>query len=463
MNTNIYIYTAILIIMLAVPSVAALGQGNYSAGELDELMAPIALYPDPLLAQIFPAATYLDQLKTAAQFSGGTSAIDSQSWDVSVKAVAHYPEVLDMMVKNPDWTIAIGQAYVNQPADVMKSVQRLREKAKLNGNLTSNAQQQVTTANGAIAIVPTQPQYVYVPQYSSQVYYESAPEYGVSPWVTFGAGLLIGAWLNNAINWNNNNIYYHGWHGGGWVGNSRPHVDWHNNHYVNNNWNNRPVPVDRNINRQNIQPYRNQIHQNVGTYKPPLRPGTYPGAGVRPGVPSTRPAQPLVPGAGRQRPGVVPGTRPAQPARPGAGQRPAMPTVPGAQPTRPGGPGAGVTRPGVVPGTRPAQPARPGAGGQRPSMPNVPSARPTAPSVRPSAPATRPSAPSARPSAPSARPSGPTTRPSAPSARQSRPATRPSGGVSRPSTGRPSGAGSGGQRGGGGGGRRGGDGGRRGR
>ncbi len=165
MRANVNIYVAILVVALVLSSVTAWGQGKYTPGELDELLGPIALYPDPLLAQILPASTFLDQLTAAAQFGGGTSAIDSQPWDVSVKAVAHYPDVLNMMVSNPDWTTAIGQAYVNQPADVMASIQRLRAKAQAMGNLTSNAQQQVTMENGGIAIVPEQPQYIYVPQY----------------------------------------------------------------------------------------------------------------------------------------------------------------------------------------------------------------------------------------------------------------------------------------------------------
>lgn len=355
MLTNIYKCIVIMVVLLVVSSTTVWGQGRYTAGELDELFGPIALYPDPLLAQILPASTYLDQLNEAARFREGPSAIDSQPWDVSVKAVAHYPEVLDMMVKNPDWTISIGQAYVNQPGDVLNSIQRLREKAELMGYLSSNAQQQVATENGLITIVPAQPQYIYVPQYNPQVVYvEPAPQYGTSPWITFGAGLLIGAWLNNNINWYNHSIYYHGWHGGGWISHSRSYVDWHNRHYVNNNWNNRPVPVDRNINRHNTQAYRSQIQRNVGTYKPPMRPGTYPEPGRRPNVPSTRPSQPST-----------------------------RPSVPG-------------TRPGY-PGTRPGQPT---------TRPSQPTTRPSQPSARPTHPTTRPGQPSVRPSSPPTRPSG---------------------------------------------------------
>src|SRR5262249_30347789 len=107
-------------------------QRNFTAAELDELLAPIALYPDPLLAQILPAATYIDQLVEASQLLGGSvndSLINSQSWDASVKAIAHYPPVLQMMTQKSDWTIALGQAVVTQPTDVKNAIQRLRAEA----------------------------------------------------------------------------------------------------------------------------------------------------------------------------------------------------------------------------------------------------------------------------------------------------------------------------------------------
>jgi hypothetical protein len=103
---------------------AALPDDRFSEAELDELLAPIALYPDPLLAQVVPAATFIDQLEEANRVLGGSSddnAISGQQWDVSVKSVAHYPQILQMMVDKRDWTTALGQAYVNQSTDVGKS------------------------------------------------------------------------------------------------------------------------------------------------------------------------------------------------------------------------------------------------------------------------------------------------------------------------------------------------------
>src|SRR5215470_2486730 len=130
---------------------------KYSDAELDEMLAPIALYPDPLLAQMIPAATFFDQLEEAQRTLNGKSDDDliaNQNWEVSVKSVAHYPQVLRMMVDKQDQTIAIGQAYVAQPQDVAKSLQRLREEARDAGNLTTTKQQQVITEGDAIKIEP---------------------------------------------------------------------------------------------------------------------------------------------------------------------------------------------------------------------------------------------------------------------------------------------------------------------
>src|SRR5450631_2069625 len=173
------------------------GYENYSADQLDNLLAPIALYPDPLLAQVLPASTFVDQIDEAARYvrAYGQNGVDNQDWDVSVKAVAHYPAVLDMMADKIDWTTALGQAYVNQSTDVMSSVQRLRRMASDQGNLASNTQQQVIVQPSYIQIWPAQPQYVYVPVYNPAYVYYRRPSPGVF-FITFGTGLFIGAWLN---------------------------------------------------------------------------------------------------------------------------------------------------------------------------------------------------------------------------------------------------------------------------
>src|SRR5438094_6079272 len=99
--------------LMRASATSALPDNRFSNAELDELLAPIALYPDPLLAQVVPAATFVDQLEDAQRVLGGSTddnTIGNQNWDVSVKSVAHYPQILQMMVEKRDWTTALGQA-----------------------------------------------------------------------------------------------------------------------------------------------------------------------------------------------------------------------------------------------------------------------------------------------------------------------------------------------------------------
>src|SRR5208282_1120836 len=131
---------------LAVSLRAQAPGAEYAPDQLDQLIGPIALYPDPLVALILPASTVPSDISLAAQYlaaNGDPSQIDSQPWAQSVKGLAHYPEVLKWMNDNPDWTRALGAAFAMQPADVMKSVQQLRAKALAAGTLRSTAQQNI--------------------------------------------------------------------------------------------------------------------------------------------------------------------------------------------------------------------------------------------------------------------------------------------------------------------------------
>jgi hypothetical protein len=174
--------------------------------DLEKLTGPIALYPDPLIAQILPASTLPAQIVLADRYvSGGgdPNQIDQQPWDASVQALARYPQVLKWMDDNLGWTTELGQAFLNQQQQVMESIQRLRQSAVNLGNLQSTPQQQVVN-DGAIEIVPADPQIIYVPVYQpAQVYYQ--PCYGPS-FVTFGVGFAIGYWLNCDFDWHNHNI-----------------------------------------------------------------------------------------------------------------------------------------------------------------------------------------------------------------------------------------------------------------
>jgi len=149
------------------------GQGApLSADELQKLVAPIALYPDAIVAQTLGAATFPDQVTYASMWlqqnksltgKALTQAVDGQQWDPSVKALTQFPSVLDNLAKNLSWTSALGEAYHTQPADVMSAVQVLRAKAHAAGNLKSGSQITVVQQSpDVIVIQPTNPQVVYV-------------------------------------------------------------------------------------------------------------------------------------------------------------------------------------------------------------------------------------------------------------------------------------------------------------
>ena len=146
---------------------------RFADNQLDNLVGPIALYPDALLAQVLVAATFPDQVEDAARWvrEHGTAGIDEQSWDVSVKSVAHYPSALNMMADKGDWTATLGRAYAYQSSDVMTAVQRMRRLADTQGNLVSTAQQQVVRESNQYVIVPAQPRVIYVPVYDPIVVY----------------------------------------------------------------------------------------------------------------------------------------------------------------------------------------------------------------------------------------------------------------------------------------------------
>ena len=149
-----------------------------SAQDLEQLLAPIALYPDSLLAQILAASTYPAQVAVADQWlqqmrAAGYSSPDQiaaganaqSDWDPSIKALTAFPDVLDMMNHDLEWTSNLGNAYYNQPQDVMQTVQVLRDRAEQAGNLQSTPQEQVSNDQGYVELAPTNPQVVYVPTY----------------------------------------------------------------------------------------------------------------------------------------------------------------------------------------------------------------------------------------------------------------------------------------------------------
>ncbi len=191
--------------VMATPQIVA----PLSAAQIDELVAPIALYPDPLLAQLLPASTYPQEVALAAQWleynpNPSEIVIDMQNWDASVKALVHYPTVLQYMNTNLQWTQALGVAFLNQQADVMQAIQQLRAQAIAAGTLQSTPQQQVISQNGTIWIVPANPQIIYVPQYDPNWVYSRQPGNFTGPYLSFSLGFAIGNWLNNNCDWRNN-------------------------------------------------------------------------------------------------------------------------------------------------------------------------------------------------------------------------------------------------------------------
>lgn len=202
----------------------------YSPEEMDNLVAPVALYPDALLAQILVAATFPDQIALAHQYvrERGARNIEDQGWDISVKAVAYYPPVLNMLATQEDWSVALGQAYAAQSAEVMDAVQRMREMAREQGNLVSTREQTVTEDRGRIVVVPANPQVIYVPTYDPAiVYVRPIWSFGFhTGYFSFGLGFPIGSWLAYEPDWWGNygrRVYYHGWYGDGWRYYARRH------------------------------------------------------------------------------------------------------------------------------------------------------------------------------------------------------------------------------------------------
>ena len=279
----------------------------YNMEELEDLVAPIALYPDPLVAQILPAATYVDQLDDAARFLatyGSHAPIDNQNWDVSVKAVAHYPKLLRMMVRKYNWTVALGQAFINQPDDLMYAMQLLRQDARDMGNLVSTPQQQVVVENGYISVIPATPEVIYIPAYNPRVVYVQRP----SPrgFIQFSVGFTIGAWLNRDCDWRGGRVFYHGWHGRPWVDRARPHVQINNTIYINNVQNN--VVINRTVMRHNNEHFRQQIRHDLVKRHEDQRPPNLKriGAGRQdmhgmPSGPRPAPGMPLPPDAAHRR------------------------------------------------------------------------------------------------------------------------------------------------------------------
>jgi len=230
------------------------GQGApLTAEELQQLAAPIALYPDSLVAQILGAATFPDQIAAAASWLQQNSnlkgqalmkSVDAQPWDPSVKALTQFPSVLTNLATNLSWTSSLGEAYHTQAADVMAAVQFLRAKALAAGNLKTGPQLTVVQQSPQVIVIqPVNPQVVYVPVYNPTVVYGYAyvtPAYVAPPVaatavIAFGVGIAVGAMMSSsccAWGYSSWNCGWHGtttvvYRGGSYYGNPA----WHGGYY----------------------------------------------------------------------------------------------------------------------------------------------------------------------------------------------------------------------------------------
>jgi len=200
----------------------------FSAEKLEQLVAPIALYPDSLLTQTFMASTYPLEIVEAARWlqknpslkdTALTEALKGQDWDPSVKSICGFPEVLKQMNDNLDWMQDLGDAFLGQQQELMQAVQRMRAKAYASGNLKSSEQQKVTqTSESVVIIEPANPEVIYVPTYSPTVVYGGwgypsyyyptmylPPPPGVG-FMTFTAGVAFGAAVWGHADWGHNSV-----------------------------------------------------------------------------------------------------------------------------------------------------------------------------------------------------------------------------------------------------------------
>ncbi len=364
-----------------------------SAADLEKLLMPIALYPDALIATLLPACVYPLEIVQAARFlqdANNTSKIDQQPWDESVKAIAKIPAALKKLNDDLQWTIQLGEVFLNQDKDVMDMIQSLRSKAQKAGTLRSSDQQVVVVTNMVVektveervvvvtnTVVqiqpsPANPQVVYVPTYPPTVYYPP-PSYvydPLAPLITFGAGVAVGAIIANNCDWGHGGCYWGG-SGGNYNagGNTKIKVEGDVNIGSGNNNNvgsgNRPSQQPGK--GQKWQPDANRVKSSGSptSAKSMQARGYGSGSAGAAARPSTQPA------TGNRGGGAAASTRPSTPsagARPSTPSASARPSTPSAS-TRPSTPSA-ATKPAASPSTRPS--------GGSPSAGARPSASPSA-------------------------------------------------------------------------------------
>ncbi len=286
----------ILAVSLALPGGAAIAADSDTGGgsaplkpeQLDQLLAPIALYPDSLLAQVLMASTYPLEVVSAARWVQANpnltgqaldDALQKETWDPSVKSLVTVPQTLQMMNDKLDWTQQLGDAFLSQQKDVMDSVQRLRAKAQSQGSLTSTKQQTVKvedpgSPNQVIVIESAQPDVIYVPSYNPTVVYGAwpypsyppvswyPPGYVASNILSFGVGMAVGYAMWGDCDWHGGDVdinynYYQNFN------HRSPPSDWHNGAWQHDPVHRKGVPynnanLDRRFSGKNNGFNRNQ-------------------------------------------------------------------------------------------------------------------------------------------------------------------------------------------------------------
>ena len=341
----------------ATPAPPPSGGAKRSAADLEKLVAPIALYPDPLLATVLPASVYPLEIVQAARFVADTNnlaKLDEQPWDKNVKDLARVPDALKKLNEDLNWTIELGEAFLAQDKDMMDAIQSMRNKAQQAGTLRTSEQQVVTVTNmvvettvnqqavvvtnTVVQIQPASTTTVYVPTYNPYTVYYPPPGYvynPMAPLVSFGIAVGIGAIIHNNCDWH---------HGGCYYGDVDINVD----RDVNRN-----VDRDRNVDRGNRaaqtsgqkkwQPDQNRLNKSGASASTANRDARgWSGGGSA--AAATRPAQRPTTGNAAARPAQSPGAATPRPAA----QPAARPTTTWQQPTgnRPSG-SPGVTQPSV--------------------------------------------------------------------------------------------------------------------
>src|SRR6202163_2319633 len=241
---------------------AATPPAQQTPQELQQLVAPIALYPDALVAQILAASTYPAEIVEADRWVQSHSSlkgeklakeVDKQDWDPSVKALAQFPSVLENMDKNLSWTSSLGDAYANQQQNVTDAVQALRQQAHQAGHLDNNEQEKVTTQGNTIVIEPANPEVVYVPQFDPWLVY-GAPIVAYPGWYPEPGIFLAGVGIGFGVGFGIGFFGGYGWGWGHWG------YDWHGRSVIYNH--NTYISHSRTIVNRNNFSHNNFNHNN---------------------------------------------------------------------------------------------------------------------------------------------------------------------------------------------------------